>query len=580
MRLTKPKYFTSFASLNLTQFFAALNDNLYKLILVFFLINLKGAEHSNTILSLAGAIFVIPFLLFASIAGTLADRFSKRSIIYCTRAAEILAMSLGILVFLFKSAVAGYVVLFLMASQSAFFSPCKYGIIPEIVNKNKISHYNGLIVSTTYIAIIVGTFLASFFTDVSHKNFFLGGFLCTLVAIIGTLFSLGIEKTYPQAHADTKKLSARFISDIYRILKKARLRRYLLTTIIFGAYFLFIGAYTQLNIIPFAIQSLHLSEVDGGYLFLMCAIGIGIGSFSAGRLSGKKIELGFVPLSTLGITFCFLALYVFQYSIFTVILFLTLVGFFGGFFTVPVDAFIQDASPDADRGQNVAAANFLSFVGVILASLLLALLGNGFNLKASEGFLVLSIISFFMSILLMLLYADQVLRLIVAAWARLFCHIKVFGYQRIQAHAPALLVAPRTSWLDTVVVMATLPRLIDYIVPIADGKRKRSFLYRVVSMIPVDIQHFSPIGELTVKAIRHEINLGHSVCLMHPVDFPSKTLKEWESKLQQLLKDIKVPLIPIHISRKASPKGGSRLTQLKKLTQGTIRISYGKPLTG
>lgn len=161
---------------------------------MFFLINIKGEEHSNTILSLAGAVFVIPFLLFASFAGTLADRYSKRSIIYFTRFMEILTTSFGVAAFAFHSSVGGYAVLFLMATQSALFSPCKYGIIPELVPKAKISNCNGIITATTYLAIIFGTFLASFLTEATHKNFVFSAFTCILVATAGLIASFGIEK--------------------------------------------------------------------------------------------------------------------------------------------------------------------------------------------------------------------------------------------------------------------------------------------------------------------------------------------------------------------------------------------------
>lgn len=567
------KFFSSFFALNVTQFLTALNDNLYKLLLVFFLINLLGEKHSNTILSVAGAIFVIPFILFASIAGTLADRFSKRSIIYFTRLLEILTTSLGVLAFTFKTIIGGYVVLFLMATQSALFSPCKYGIIPEIVPKQRISHCNGVMTATTYLAIILGTFLASFITDITNKKFILASFTCVLVAIFGAIATFWIEPTKPQAAR--KKVSARFISEILKSLAKAKKRRYLLTTLIFGAYFLFIGAYTQLNIIPFTIQSLHMSEIQGGYLFLMTAIGIGFGSYLAGALSGKEVELGFVPLASLGVSFCYVGLFIFAPYFYVVVPLLILVGIFGGFYIVPVDAFIQVASPDKDRGQNVATGNFLSFIGVIIASGLLALLGNGFGLSAAQGFLVVGLITLCMGFSLLLLYADQVLRLFVAAGAKFFLHIRVIGKNRIHPNRAVLLVAPRGSWLDTVIVMATLPRLIRYIVPLENGKRRRSLLYRLLWLIPLDIEHFSPIGPPMLEAIKKELKARHSICLMQPADFPLKTLKDWEEKLEEVLRDIQVPIMPIHISKKTVPPTESRIAQLKHLRDGIIKVSYG-----
>lgn len=566
------KFFTSFIALNLTQFFAALNDNLYKLVLIFFVISVEGEEHSNTILSLAGAIFVIPFILFAPLAGTLADRYSKRTVIYVTRLIDILSMGLAIVFFILKSVVGGYIVLFLTATHSAIFSPCKYGIIPEIVSKEKVSRYNGMITAATYLAIILGTFFASFISEITNKNFVVAVSFCVGIAIIGTLTSLGIEKTKPQA--PKKKFSLRFFRTIYRSLKKARRRRYLFPALIFGAYFLFMGAYTQLNIIPFTIQSLRMSEIQGGYLFLMTAIGIGLGSFFAGRFSGEEVELGFVPLAAVGIAICFSVLFLFASYFYAVVPILILIGFFGGFFAIPIDSYIQVASPRGDRGQNVATSNFLSFIGVIIASGFIAFFGNVLGLSAASGFLIVGILTLVMGIFLMLLFADQVLRLLVATAAKIFCRIQVIGKERINPFRPTLLVAPRSNWLDTIVVMATLPRLIRYIVPIEDGKKQRPLLYRLLWLIPLDIEHFSPIGKPTLQAIRNELRAGHSVCLMHPVDLPSKNLKDWEDELEKVLKDIEVPVMPIHISR-VEPEKSDRLNALKSLTKGTTKISYG-----
>ncbi|MFC2049404.1 MFS transporter [Chlamydiota bacterium] len=573
-----PKFFSSFAALNITQFLTALNDNLYKLLLVFFLISLEGQEHSNTILSLAGAIFVIPFLIFASVSGTLADRFSKRSIIYVTRLTEILTTSLGVVAFAFHSAVGGYAVLFLMAVQSTLFSPCKYGIIPEIVPKTKISHYNGVITATTYLAIIFGTFLASFISEVTHKNFILSVTFCVAIAAMGLITSLRIEKTEPQAAE--KRVSAKFITVIINTLKNANKKRYLVTTIVFGAYFLFMGAYTQLNIIPFALQSLHLSEIYGGYLFLMTAIGIGLGSFFAGQSSGKEVELGFVPLAAMGVTLCFLGLYFFQVHFYVVVPMLILVGVFGGFYIVPIDAFIQLASPDEDRGQNVATANFMSFIGVIFASGLLALLGNGFGFSAAQGFLVVGVITGVMSLVLLLVFADQLLRLLISVGARLFLHIRIWGKNRLQLKEPTLLVAPRRSWLDTIIVMTALPRLVHYIVPVEDGQQTRSAFYRWLRLIPLHETHFDPIDSVMLTAVRRELASGNSVCLMLPDDHISPSLEEWEIKLRELLKETKVPVLPLHISKQPIDPHLGPVSQLFSLRHHAIKISFGSPQQG
>lgn len=571
------RFVSSFAALNTTQFFSALNDNVYKLLLIFFLIGLKGPEHSNTILALAGAIFVIPFLLFASTSGSIADRFSKRSVIFVTRGLEILIMSLGVLAFYFSTAVGGYAVLFLLATQSALFSPCKYGIIPEIVEQEQISRCNGILTATTYMAIIVGTFLASFLTTITHRNFVLSGLICVVFALLGGVVSLAIQPTLAQAKG--KRVSARFLSDIYRTLRRARKQRYLLTTIIFGAYFLFMGAYTQLNIIPFTLQSLGMTEVEGGYLFLMTAIGIGLGSFLAGRLADKEIELGFVPLSCLAAGITFLLLFAAEGHLALVVPLLIFLGFFGGFFVVPIDAYIQVASLNEDRGQNVAAGNFLSFLGVVVASFLIAFLGNFLNLSAAIGFMVIGWITLVVALSLGFLMADQILRLLVAFAGKLVWRLTVVGREQVRLSPPVLLVGERSSWLDTIVVMATLPRMIRYVVPIS-GKhhRSRSLFYRLLRLIPIAREELTPTGREALRQIRRELLLGHSVCLMHPVEESTKNLPEWEEKLKELLDHVKIPIVPIHIRRKSQKSNRSYLKQLRSLFAYPIRVSYGQKI--
>src|SRR3989344_3659873 len=113
----------SFYCLNVTQFLGALNDNIFKLLVIYLLIHVKGPAAANSILSLAGAIFVIPFLLFSSSAGVLADRISKRTIIVFTKILEVLIMLFGLIAVYFEWEVGSFSALFLMAMQSAIFGP-------------------------------------------------------------------------------------------------------------------------------------------------------------------------------------------------------------------------------------------------------------------------------------------------------------------------------------------------------------------------------------------------------------------------------------------------------------------------
>lgn len=382
--------------LNVAQLLGVVNDNVFKLLIAYLFIDLKGVEHSSEILFWVGTIYVVPFLLFSNAAGVLADRFSKSKMIVFLKLTEVIIMVFGVFAFAFKSEFASYTLLFLLSVQSAFFGPPKYSVIPELVEKKHISKANGLITSFTYLAMIIGTFLASFLTQITGKNFVLTAVICVVIAIVGYLASLGIPET--PARGSKKRINPLFVYEIYKTLKSCIGRQNLLMAIFGSAFFLYIGAFFQLNVIPFAIQSLGLSEIGGGYLFLTTAIGIAFGAYLAGKLCKSRIEIGISCLSILFMIAGIFVLSLCHTHLPTVIICLVLIGFTGGMFIVPFDSYIQTYSPDMQRGQIVAAANFMSFVGVLLAPISLGLFNGTFGFTAASSFMIIGGIVIFTAV--------------------------------------------------------------------------------------------------------------------------------------------------------------------------------------
>ncbi|NGX62841.1 MAG: Lysophospholipid transporter LplT [Candidatus Anoxychlamydiales bacterium] len=443
----------SFKFLNATQFLGALNDNVFKLILVYFIINLKGISDASTILAIAGAIFVIPFLLFSSASGVLADKISKRNILIAMKFSEIIVMSLSIFAVLFKSPMLFYILLFFMGMQSAVFGPSKYGIIPEIVDPKYVSKANGALNSFTYLAIIIGTFLASFITDITDKNFIIATIFCVIVSVIGLSTSFGIIKT--PAKRSKKKINPLFIYEIYKTLVICSKKRYLISAVLGSAFFLFIGGFTQLNIIPYAIESLHLSDVKGGYLFLATAVGIAIGSFVAGRLSKDRVEPGLACLSGFFMSLIFMFLGIFSHNLIGVIILLILLGFFGGIFLVPFDSFIQIASPDKKRGRIIAASNFLSFCGVLLAAFFLYLISSTLKFSSANGFLFVGILALCFNIFI----TGRMSELFFSYFSRKIL-LKFFKVKVNNIPTPSsYIIMLDGSWLEVFLLFSFLPNL-------------------------------------------------------------------------------------------------------------------------
>src|SRR5580700_2983753 len=147
-----------FQSFLWTQFLAAFNDNVYKMIVQVTAVAVAANEGgSGKYLAIANAVFVLPFLLFAGPAGQIADRFSKTRVLQITKAFEIAVMIFGIFALIHHRIDMLLVVLFCLAAQANFFSPAKYGILPEITGEEQLARANGLVELSTFAAIVVGT---------------------------------------------------------------------------------------------------------------------------------------------------------------------------------------------------------------------------------------------------------------------------------------------------------------------------------------------------------------------------------------------------------------------------------------
>ena len=429
----------SFAYLNITQFLVTLNDSIFRLIVAYSLIDVLGAKSSNNILSISAAVFVLPFLLFSMPSGQLADKFSKRRVIMWTLWAELIFMFIGIVAIEIRAVFWSYFALFLIAMQSSVFSPSKYSILPELVPAERLAYANGMITLATYLSIITGTFLASFISDITNRNYTFVVLLCVIFSIIAIFTGARIEKTEPKK--PDRKINPFFITDIFKTLAFAGKYEFLVFTIFSAAYFLFTAAYTQLNLIPFGMQSLGITDVQTGYVYLAAALGIGVGSILVGILSGKTVELGLSIWGAFGTAISYMLLYVFQYDLVSSCIIFFSIGMHGGLYVVPLDAYIQYVSPEKDRGSIVAASTFLSFFSILISALFLFTFGTVLELMASTGFLIIGFLSLVVAMIMLARLPTFIPRLISVVIARFFLTVTAD-----KTPEKCLLVCENKSW--------------------------------------------------------------------------------------------------------------------------------------
>ena len=356
-----------FWSLIGTQFQGAFSDNALKTLVTFIaLAAATSSRQRNTVVPLLGILFSLPFILFSMAGGHLADRFSKRRVTIGVKVFEILLMLFALAALWLKNVPLAMAAVCGMGIHSAFFGPSKYGLLPELLPEKRLSWGNGILELGTFTAIITGGATGGLLYETFKGRQQHSALVFLALAGLGLVCSLRLPKL-PAANP-TKKFQVNFLADLFRQVREIRRDRVLWLAVLGNIYFSFVGLLVLNNTVMFGMDTLQVGEVRTSYLQVALALGIGAGSVVAGYLSAGKIEPRLVPVGTLGLAAfsATLALPALTYQ--SALAHLTLLGFFGGSFIVPVTALMQHRPAAGQKGAVLGAGNLLSFVGIALAS--------------------------------------------------------------------------------------------------------------------------------------------------------------------------------------------------------------------
>lgn len=571
----------SFARLNATQFLGAMNDNILKLLIIFCLIGIRGAEGAGIITAAVGAAFVLPFLLFSAPAGCLADRLAKSRIIVAVKVMEVAVTALAALFFFLGWHDGLYLVIFLMATHSAFFAPAKYGVIPELADRDQLSRANGLVESFTYLAIIFGTTLASGLTQAVQGRFWLAALFCLLIAVAGLWAAFGMERT---PVADSQRGIALFPDEILRTLLGIRHDRDLMLAVIGQAYFLFVGAYAQLNLIAYGMQDMGLTEAQSGYLFLAAALGIGGGSLLAAKLSGRDVEFGIVPIGAIGLTVALTLLHAGPSSLPSCLAILVLFGVSAGLFSLPLQTFIQFRAEPARRGEVLAAASFLNWVGILLASALTWFFSGPMKLSAAQGFSSVGVLTLLLTLISFWALPDFLLRFIALVTMRIFYRIRIHGAENLPIEGPALLIPNHVTWVDALLLTATNQRRIRFVMQreIYDTPLLRG-LFKLMGVIPVSSRDGKKELLEFIRRARAALDDGYMVCIFAEGELTrTGMLREFRGGFERIVKNSGYPIIPVYIGGAwgsiLSYAHGRLLSRPPALSPYQVSIIFGDPM--
>jgi acyl-[acyl-carrier-protein]-phospholipid O-acyltransferase/long-chain-fatty-acid--[acyl-carrier-protein] ligase len=563
----------------LTQFLGALNDNVYRFIVVFYInAHTPDQAQANLYNSLIAALFVIPYLVFSGYAGQLADNFSKRTVLIASKSIEVVAMVLALFAFVLGSVPLMLVIVFLMATHSAFFSPAKYSCLPELLPDQDLSRGNALIEMSTFVAIIVGTALGGYlFHRVGDQPILLGA-IEIAIALVGTASSFGIGRTPKPATRRAFRWNP-IADSVSAVLTVKKDRRLWLTTL-GNTWFWFLGALVQITLPLFGKEVLHVDEVHTAWLWAAVAIGIGIGSVVAGRLSGHKVELGLVPIGSVGIGIASLFVVTAHTFIGATICF-SILGFFAGFFSVPLNAMLQQKASAETRGRVIAANNVLNFLGILAAAGVNAGLGSVLHLDPDEIVFVSGLATFVVTAYLFILLPDFLIRFTLWFLTHSIYKIRIVNPENVPLNGPALLVCNHLSFVDGLLVGSSIQRFVRFMVYAPFFKVPGlGLLLKKMRAIPTSG------GRSAIEAIRRsraELEGGHVVCIFAEGAI-SRTgnLLPFKRGFEKIVQDLEVPVIPVHLDQVwgsiFSFKNGKFFWKWPKHFFYPVTITFGKPL--
>lgn len=605
------------------QFLTAFNDNVLKMglvLLVTYGADLFGrpvtvlGQGAGPLNAIGGLLLMVPFLLFSATAGQLADKLPKHRIMRAVKLAEIGIMAVGAGGFLLAAAgrpeLAApllLVVVFLAGTQSTAFGPVKYSLIPQVLPKpGELVAGNALVETGTYLSVLLGGAFATLLF-IAPRSLDLppwSGLVAlaagvVVIAAVGWLASLA----QPPVPAEAPDLKVRYepFSASWGVLRTYLVDPDLRFAMLANSWFWAVGA-TVLVVVPTWVEAtLRADELTNTATQVIFSVGIGVGSLACARLSRGRLELGLVVFGGAGISLGLAGLWLLgdpwpdetaRLTIQAVATrplgialgaLLFFVAFAGGFFMVPLYAFLQHEGPPGERARVIGALNILNaafIVGVLVV--VTVLLGAGVGETTILLGLAISNV----------LWVVACYRALARGFLRLLAEILVYGFWRpvitgtehLPERGPVLIVSNHVSYADFLMVMAAVRRPHRFVIwhaftkiPVAGA------LTRQYGVIPVNNEPAERASLVaTFRAISRAFREDEAIVIFPEGALPYEPgIQPFMRGLEMVLKRDPVPVVPMAINGlwggPYSRAGGRAFSRFRAPWQ-RVWISFGPPV--
>lgn len=578
-----PHWQRGFWSLIVTQFQNAFNDNAIKFLVIYIIVALGFSHRQRDFLVLVvGGLFAIPFIFFSLTGGYFADRYSKRSVVIGTKLMEVGVMGVTIAGLALQNLPLECAAVFLISSQSALFGPSKYGLLPELLPERRLSWGNGIIELGTFLGSISAVMASGYLAEHFRGREGLAGVVLLGCTIFGLITSLGI--THVPAADPGRTFRWNPFGDLSSQLGIIRTDRVLSWAVLGNSYLWFLAALLQFTIVIYGHDVLRIDDTHIGYLQAAVGIGIGIGSFAAGYLSGGKIEYGLIPLGAIGMTVFSALLYNPAQTELSAGMHLSLLGFFGGFFAVPLNALIQHRPRPEEKGGVIAAANLFSFVGVFAAAGAYYLFSSVMHQSAAGIFLDGAALTLVTTVYAVFLLPDSLLRLALWVATHTLYGIRVDGRDNIPETGGALFVANHMSLIDALLLLASTDRSIRFLM--YKGYYELPYIKpfaKMIRAIPISSELRPREMIHSLREAGNAIRSGEVVCIFAEGQITRiGQMLPFRRGMERIMKGIDAPIVPVNLDGVwgsiFSFERGRFLWKWPREIPYRVTVSFGRPM--
>ncbi|HKU91008.1 MAG TPA: MFS transporter [Steroidobacteraceae bacterium] len=558
----------------LTQFFGAFNDNLFRNALVVSITYgaAVAADDAAVLTNLSQGLFILPFFLFSAIAGQLADKYEKSRLIRQTRFVEVLLMLCAAAALYFGHLPSLFTLIFLLGVLATIFGPLKYSLMPQHLRQSELVGGNALVDSGTFLAILVGTICGGLLVPTSTAEHTAAGsshanMVAAITMVVVAVGTYLCARSIPRAEATDANLKVNFnpFTATWEVIRFASRTRAVFLSLLGISWFWLVGALILAQLPAYSKEVLGGDKTVFTLLLAAFSIGTALGSLACERLSGHKVEIGLVPLGSIGMTVCLIDLYfkhpqahaaagtLMSWTQFLaaggwhVALDCGLIGLFGGLFIVPLYALILSRSAESHRARIIACNNILNAGFMVLAAALaIGWFELGFSIP--QLFILAGVLNALVATYIYTLVPEFLMRFLTWVFVNVMYRIRVRGLENIPETGPVLLVSNHVSFMDALVIGGSVRRPVRFVmdhnifrIPVL------GFIFRTARAIPIAPAREDPDAlQKAFDRIDAELAEGEVVCI-----FPEGKLtrdgemNEFKRGVEKILERRAVPVVPM-----------------------------------